>query len=360
MLSIHTKKYTIPIVSSSSSSITTNTNRNWSTNVSATSSDGNIVYACASNDYLYKSIDGGQTFSPITSLSSSLPWIGISTSADGKYVLVCATTNNNLFLSTDGGITWTIKLSTKNWQSVGMSSTGQKMIACAYNDYVYISTDYGSTWVQNTIINSGNTTSFNVSKVSGDGNVFTVCYGYNVFKSLNDGTSWTQVNNLLVSTGIINRLEISYTGQYMTLCYLDTGLAPSIRTYDSSKDASGWSIKRTGSVFQTGTSISISSSGQYQTYTFPDNGFGVSGSIGVSSDYGVTFTTNPGSLTTNNWKFISMSQDGSKQFLGVSNTGIYKSTNSGSSFYLLQGNQAISSNIISYIPYSSSSHKINQ
>jgi len=71
--------------------------------------------------------------------------------------------------------------------------------------------------------------------------------------------------------------------------------------------------------------------------------------IGVSSNFGSSFTVNPGSLGSLNWLFSVMSSDGLNQLIGVLNTGLYKSTNSGTSFSLLPTSSSSTSTTISYI-----------
>lgn len=105
---------------------------------------------------VYLSTDGAQTFSPVqTSLPTATPFT-IATSADGTRVLVGGAAGP-LIMST-GGPTGKFAAvntgtgtgaSTNSWQSVAMSGSGGVMAAVnAANNYLYISSNGGSTWTK--------------------------------------------------------------------------------------------------------------------------------------------------------------------------------------------------------------------
>jgi len=340
MLGIRKEKEFTPVVTTSSISASNNTNKAW--NVAAMSGDGSVVYACANNDYIYKSTDGGLSFQPITTLTTNY-WKDIGTSTDGLYIAVVTfeTTpanyqNAKLFISQNGGITWTEKIGQTRWSSVSVSNNGQKMIASSQDTgSVYISTDYGNTWTLNSALGTGN---WIVARVSGDGSLFVVGIT-SVLKTSSDGITWTD-NSLPFSQ--IDKLVLSTTGQYQLLSIVNGGTPYIYISQNFGTDISTTAV-RTGGFGQTSVSLSISSSGQYMTYSIGGN------TIGVSSNFGTNFTTNPGSLGSQNWRFSVMSSDGSTQLLGVSNTSIYKSTNYGTTFTALPTGTTSSVSTISYI-----------
>ena len=58
-----------------------------------------------------------------------------------------------IYISTDGGETWTAKnisLGNQNWTSIIQSSDGTKLAACVSGGYIYTSNDGGETWIQST------------------------------------------------------------------------------------------------------------------------------------------------------------------------------------------------------------------
>ncbi len=341
MLGIRKEKEFTPIVTTSSISASNNTNKNWGP--SAISADGSIVYACANNDYIYKSIDGGLSFQPLTSLPISLSnnWSDIATSDNGQYILASIGNTSDLFLSTDGGLTWSTKGGQKVWASVSMSSNGQKMVACnsSSSDTIYISTDFGNTWVA-----TGSPSLFwRIVKISGNGN-FIMAISISVssiYTSNDNGVNWS-ITGTLFGSGGFTKLALSNTGQYLIINRVD-GPTPYIYISQNFGTDISTTPVRAGGFGQTSVSLSISSSGQYMTYSIGGN------TIGVSSNFGTSFTTNPGSLGSQNWRFSVMSSDGSTQLLGVLNTSIYKSTNYGSTFSALPTGTTSSVSTISYI-----------
>ena len=48
--------------------------------------------------------------------------------------------------STDSGLSWTARDSTRNWQAVASSSDGSKLVAAELGGQIYTSTDSGLTW----------------------------------------------------------------------------------------------------------------------------------------------------------------------------------------------------------------------
>lgn len=344
MFRITKEKELKPVITTSSISVLNNTNKSWGQRCSAMSADGTIVYIGAQNDYIYKSVDGGLSFQPITSIGPAI-WNEIATSADGNYVALTTQDISNssiiqigtLFVSNNGGASWAVKITAKRWSSVGVSNNGQKMIACAQanqvgGDYVYISTDYGITWAQNNSLGSG---SWTAAKISGDGSLYVACAGLSV-RTSSDTINWTSYV-VPFGTGIVTSLALSLNGQYQILSIASGPFTTII--YVSTDFGATWLSRRTGS---NNPSVAISSNGQYMTYTLSNN------TNGVSSNFGSTFTTLT-SLGTLNWVIISMSEDGTSQLIGIPNTGLYKSTDNGTTFSALPTLTTNSVTNISYI-----------
>jgi len=116
----------------------------------ASSSDGEKLVACVynktSDGYIYTSINSGESWTArMTDIARD--WTGVASSSDGKNLIAC----NNvgyLWISIDYGLTWIERKPTEethNWMCVASSSDGTKLLACDI-EYVYISTDSGDTW----------------------------------------------------------------------------------------------------------------------------------------------------------------------------------------------------------------------
>lgn len=64
----------------------------------------------------------------------------VDCSSDGS-VVVSGSNGTNLFVSIDGGATFAVRDSFRNWSSVTCSSSGTYMIASVSGGYLYTSTD---------------------------------------------------------------------------------------------------------------------------------------------------------------------------------------------------------------------------
>ena len=140
---------------------------NWSS--ITMSSDGSKSAACALSNYIYISADFGSTWKRITSAGSK-SWTSIDMSSDGSK-LAAVENNGYIYKSSDYGITWSQTTAPLGyWLSISMSSDGSKMAAVG-NDitnktYVYISYDFGISWVSQT---SANLKLWNSVAISKDG-----------------------------------------------------------------------------------------------------------------------------------------------------------------------------------------------
>jgi len=134
---------------------TTGDTTDWWTEV-AINNSGSIIYACANDSSIYKCTDGiGATWVELTgsALPSSASWSSIACDSTGNRVIAAAY-NDNLYYSSDAGTTWTIITNLYPgvaWQSVSSSSSGQKLVACSTDNmsygFVAISTDFGVNWL---------------------------------------------------------------------------------------------------------------------------------------------------------------------------------------------------------------------
>jgi hypothetical protein len=108
----------------------------------ASSADGLKLIAARLSAPLQTSTDGGLTWIPRDTTRS---WGYVASSADGMKLLA-ATTNAQLYTSADGGVTWAPRESVRDWRAVASSADGSRLIAGALNGLLYTSTDSGVTW----------------------------------------------------------------------------------------------------------------------------------------------------------------------------------------------------------------------
>jgi len=102
---------------------------------------------------------------------------------------IFAGTNDGIYLSGNNGVTWTASSTgiPASTQINCLISVGTNMFAGSQNNNVYKSTNNGATWTSLGAPGSGPVTSFSSIGV----NIFLGCIGGGVWYSLNGGTSWT-------------------------------------------------------------------------------------------------------------------------------------------------------------------------
>ncbi len=167
----------------------------YSTGCCFARSSPSTLYASVFVGYLYKSTDGGATWTELTS-AGSRNWSSIQCSSTGKYVIATVHVGF-IYISTDGGTTWTEATSggSRAWDQGIVSEDGTKFAAIAFSNYVYVSTNGGSTWTPNT---SFGTKNYRGLSASADGSVlFAAAVGLNrPALSTDTGSSWTTVSSI--------------------------------------------------------------------------------------------------------------------------------------------------------------------
>lgn len=176
----------------------------------ACSDSGLIMYGASNTNYIYKSINGGASWSSLTT-AGSLGWSGVACSSNGDIVYGCvgvAIGNNSgyVYKSTDGGANWTALTTSliQRYTSVSCSSNGQIVIAGARSSgLVIVSTDGGDSWTT-TSLPSG---FYSCVKCSPDGTrlfatrettlgrgfYYSGDFGVNWIEGLNTGEVWKGV-----------------------------------------------------------------------------------------------------------------------------------------------------------------------
>ena len=153
------------------------------------SSDGTKIYLINYGAGVYVSSNSGTSWTQTN--SNRYNFTSVASSSSGQYVLVSEELNNKLYLSSDYGQTW-INLSAANsfntnWVSVDISDDGQKLVATGYGNYVYTSSNGGTTWTTRTAVSG---TQVRVAS-SSDGNVIVATnWGSNLRLTTDGGANW--------------------------------------------------------------------------------------------------------------------------------------------------------------------------
>lgn len=275
-------------------------------------------------------------FSPKNSLDNGVTWIDrtnvqlhcsrVASSSDGSKVLYCQTFDPSfgfLWVTTNYGTTYTQKdsMGAKRWYGVTMSSDGVKMYAAAKGggdvpDYLYKSSDSGSTWTTVTSgAISGALNYWDSICCSSDGSkVYSVAWNKFMY-SLNSGTTFSGMYDTPIAG--YTRIKCSSDGGILYLCSLF-----SQTLYKSTNNGQSWSLILTTAGTTGIPSISISSNGQTIYVS--------SGSrIYYSFDYGVTWAyrewLQPGMPTSSYASAIGCSADGKTVWIsgGTENSLVY-------------------------------------
>lgn len=266
----------------------------------ASSAAGDVLYA-ANYDYpltLLKSTDRGATWSSVrTSAIGSFTGRGryVACSGDGQAVYM-PTNGGAIHVSLDGGSTWNTYGGTKNWDCVACSADGSVAYAVTYTQQeAYLSTDSGETWTLIESIASGIADySYVGCACSSNGSVVYLCTLRGVLKSTDSGATW----NVIVAE--------------------DLNGGETIHSVATSADGSCVFIGTDNSIFvstNSGTSFAQASVAAADCYSIACSsdgsralGVGGSDSLYVTEDSGATWTAvGP---TSNSWSAVAVSGNG--------------------------------------------------
>jgi len=114
---------------------------NWSS--VACSTNGTKLVAVVHGGWIYTSTDSGVTWMP---RDSSRTWNAVASSADGTKLVAVDGAPGHIYTSTDSGTNWTPRGVTTNWQAVASSADGTKLVAAVHYGQIYTSTDSGTNW----------------------------------------------------------------------------------------------------------------------------------------------------------------------------------------------------------------------
>ncbi|MBP6884397.1 MAG: peptidoglycan-binding protein [Candidatus Pacebacteria bacterium] len=250
-------------------------------------------------------------------------WRSLASSSDRSRIaaIPALTGGANIYISTDGGISWTPRTVPGAHQlwSLAMSSDGMRLIAGDNNGYIYTSTDGGVVWVTRTSPGMHQwwgvaSSSDGMKLAAGD-----AYYGY-IYTSINGGATWTQ----RMSTGghTWSMIRSSYDGN--RLVAIDAYSTSTTGTtggylYTSNDGGATWTKQLSFGPARNWTSISLSSDGmRVLALDQTTNAY-------ISTDGGVTFTSHPIPIGSG----VSGTSSADGMTLAVGNNAISISTDGG-------------------------------
>jgi photosystem II stability/assembly factor-like uncharacterized protein len=165
----------------------------------AISSDGQKIIVAEVLSYgrnIWRSDDGGTTWALKSTYPSpnGYPYNCYIAASDDFNTIVIAYNYGYLWVSVNGGTSWTQRnTSARNYAACAVSADGSKMLACVQNGRAYRSLDAGTTWSE--VQPAGASDKYwNIAEISGDGSVMILGIGDGLsgraYISRNSGGSW--------------------------------------------------------------------------------------------------------------------------------------------------------------------------
>lgn len=308
-------------------------------------SNPNTIYLGAPAGGIWKSIDNGATWSPLT---DELPQIGVSGIAvdySNSNVIYIATGDKDagdsysvgVYKSIDGGLTWnpTGTMGGSNPSRAGdivIHPTNNQILWCATNNGIFKSTNAGTSW---TNVRTGDFSQGNIRLKPGTPSTVYAVSNNTFYRSTNEGTSFTQISTGLPANSGRLLLDVTPANtEYVYILSATTGGALQ-GIYRSVNGGTNWTVTSgTTDVFESNQSwydlaLAVSPTNADEIYT---------GCLNVWK------STNGGSSVTklNNWSSPTapsythadihyLGFHGNRLFCG-SDGGIYVSDNGGTNF----------------------------
>jgi hypothetical protein len=291
----------------------------------ATSDDGSIVYAI-SPTYVQFSNDYGKTWSYRTNgYTNSGNVVAMSTSSDGR-VVVIVENEGWIYISTNYGVSWVRRTNVNSsvnyydpfqfpgaegigvWDCVSVSATGQRIIVTE-GGWTYISENYGSTFS----VSDARVVSIKNIAMSDDGRVILMASSTSQKLLLSDnyGSSFSAVGSL--GSRDWTSVAVSGDGKYLVAGVWDADI------WLSSNTGTSW-ISKTVSVSNKHWTWSAISNDGSRITLLRDNDVPV-----TSRDLGATFTERTNfPAAYGDWTGLATSSDSSRVYL-AGPSGIYAS-----------------------------------
>jgi hypothetical protein len=226
----------------------------------AINSSGHIFVSTYAHGGVYRSEDGGVTWTPIFGMDY-LRWVAVSSSD----VVFVGTADYGVYRSNDNGNSWTrVSVDWTNYDAnaVGFGTLSGTIYVGTSGGGVFKSANNGDSW---TTVNS-NLTNLYISAiaVNSNGDVFAATAGGGVFSLPSGGNGWLEVNSGLVDKNVLslaidpNGINFAGTASGVVFRGGQSGsqVSPVIAELLPNQGPAGSSVKIAGSGFGTGQGIS--------------------------------------------------------------------------------------------------------
>ncbi|MFA7418564.1 MAG: T9SS type A sorting domain-containing protein [Melioribacteraceae bacterium] len=335
--------------------ISSNNGDSWQ-KITPVNNQGDVRGLGYDGTYLYATIVG---VGVARSNDEGLTWTISSSGISDKVILTLFATSNKLFIGTNTGGVFSSTDKGSTWQEANTGITnkngirsfainGTSLFVASYFDGVYQSIDNGLTWSKN-----GGLSTSSVRRIFSFGTNLFVSTDAGIYKSTNQGTSWSAANNGITTNysnnfvGVGNNLFVAVTGR---------GIYKSVNNGDQWNQSNGGitnstikTLVRSGSNLFAGAYYSggvhyTNNGGVNWNSSYPSiayvvqlvnnnneiyaatNGWG----LYKTTDNCATWTRLSTSLT--NQKIYSVAVNGTKIFVGTDNSGVYSTIDNGTTW----------------------------
>lgn len=266
----------------------------------------NKLFLSQTNDSLYVSSDGGNTWASCMGLP-----LGLSvTCMDTLHGNIYAASNYGLFVSPDSGLSWNLLSNGIPSDISSVCSNGNVLLAVSVSSGAYTSTDDGATWINQ--INGLYSNNFFASYSFGNNLIISAENG--IYISSDNGVNWSVNNQSLLNTyvwGLFSHNTDLFAGLYF---------------YGGSFISQDNGVNWNHLTLPTGST---------HVFCFTASSSRIFAGTGAN---GIYYTTNNGSSWTScntglftNEYISTLNYNGSKLFAGTIH-GVYTSTNNGASW----------------------------
>jgi hypothetical protein len=288
-----------------------------------TSASPYIMYGVAGTA-AYKSIDGGNTFTALSGLTSAYTWRGIAGDITGLYIAVVSfSANLTVYLSSDGGVTFTAKLisgvipnfyptgvaMSNNGQYIGIAGLTNLLNAGGLKQAIVAgSSDYGvsfSPYLDSLNVDMYGDFPFKIS-VSGNGQYMTAVYSYRVdpggpnnprpwsfrIYSTDYGVSWTRSGGSEFSRFFDIALDGTGQNQFLTTDYIQPGFfgIEGIKAFVTNNFGSSFTERYSNTVSYLASTRRVG----FTSATISDNGQVM---VGATDEVTITGNSSPSSFS---------------------------------------------------------------
>lgn len=291
---------------------TTLTARTWWT--VASSADGSILFAGEQNTgKIHRSTDSGQTWSEAYTVAGKNVQ-GISCSSDGSKV-IASIYQDYLYVSTDSGSTWTARGSSDSWNAVWCSPDGSTLMAGTTGTYIYRSTDDGASWTEYTGPGAHSWVGF-AGNTAGS-RILAAHTMFDIYATTNSGNTWNPLATTFSCAGFAG------SSDGLKLVSINQGPNPVGGIYTSTDGGSNWTHSLS-THYISWRGVASSADGTKLVAA------AYSGTLWTSSDSGASWTERDASAK--GWLACASSSDGTRLVAVVYGGQIWRSSDSGVSW----------------------------